>query len=214
MFSRRQYHTSKGFTPLLNPKEFDIKSLHFGILNLPPESTFFDHSDDCEVALIVLGGQCTLLVGHNGNKANGILGKRANVFDGYACVAYIPRYTTYEVFTTTESIEIAICKTRSETDAAAVILEPGGYDTQTDYYLHISEKEYSADFVGEAACFYRFQNENGSVKLKIVDAEENTARIVLENNELLILPENTQAHKMSYEGVYYQLTVGLSTHLQ
>ncbi len=214
MFSRKQYHAFKGFTPLLNPKEFGVRNLRFGILNLPPESTFFDHSDGCEVALIALGGQCTLLVGHNGNKANGILGERAHVFEGDACVAYIPHHTTYEVITTTESIEIAICKTPSDTDTAAVILDSGEYVTQTDYYLHISENNYSAKFVGEAVCFYRFQNENGSVKLKFVDTEENTARIILRNNELLVLPERTDAQIMSYEGACYQLSVGLTTPLQ
>ncbi len=214
MFSRRQYQTSKGFTPLLNPIEFGLNNLQFGILNLLPESTFFDHTDDCEVALIALGGQCTLLVGHNGNKANGILGERANVFDGHACVAYIPHHTTYEVITTSESIEIAICKTPSETETAAMILDSGEYVTKTDYFLHISENNYSAKFIGEAVCLYRFQNENGSVKLKFVDTEENITHILLRNNELLVLPERTQAQIMSFEGVCYQLSIGLFTHLQ
>ena len=60
--------------------------------------------------LVVLGGQCELLVGHNGNKAHGLIGERADVFGGEAYRASIPYRTTYEIFAHDEPVEIAVCK--------------------------------------------------------------------------------------------------------
>ena len=51
--------------------------------------------------LVVLEGQCELLVGHNGNKAHGLIGDRADVFDGEAYRASIPYRTTYEILAQT-----------------------------------------------------------------------------------------------------------------
>ena len=210
----KQYKTTDGYTPLIGHGELGITNLHFGILNLDPESTYFDHSDDCEVALIVLGGQCTLLVGHNGNKANGILGERANVFDGDACVAYIPHHTTYEVITNKARVEIAICKTPSYSDIAAVILEAGEVETETDYQLRIIENNILTEWIGEAVSFFRFHDENGSATLQLIDPANKTTRIVLSNNNLIVLPEKTRAHLITYEGKCYQLLITLSTPLQ
>ncbi|MCE2402194.1 5-deoxy-glucuronate isomerase [Candidatus Poribacteria bacterium] len=210
----KHYSTAEGYTHLINPGELDITNLQFGILNLAPESTFFDHSDDCEVGLIALEGQCTLLVGHNGNKANGILGERADVFDGDACVAYIPHHTTYEVLTQSDKVEIAICKTSSHKDTAAIILEAEKIKTQVDYQLRIIENNSSVEMIGEAICFYRFKGEKGAATLKIIDSAKKTARIVLHNNDLLVLPEKTRARLITYEGECYQLLITHSTPLQ
>ena len=214
MPASNHYTAIQGYTPLINPGEFGITNLHFGILNLASESTFFDHSDDCEVGLISFGGQCTLLVGHNGNKANGIFGARTDVFDGDASVAFIPHHTTYEIITNADSVEIAICKTPSHLDAAAIILETGEIEPQADYHLHIIENDTSAEWIGEKICFYRFQNEEGSATLQFTDPEKKKTRIVLHNNDLLILPEKTRADLITYEGAHYQLLIERSTPLQ
>ena len=213
MHVSKHYTSTEGFTDLINPGEFGISKLHFGILNLAPQSTFFDHSDDCEVALIALGGQCTLLVGHNGNKANGIFGKRSDVFDGDACIAHIPYRTTYEIITNTDSVEIAICKTPSHSDVAAVILDAGEIRTEAHYQLSIRENEISDELVGEAVFLFRFQDETGNVTLQLVETEKEAARIVLHHNDILVLPEKTRAHLISYEGMSYQLSIHHATPL-
>lgn len=214
MPASKHYRTAEGYTHLINPGELGITNLHFGILNLSPESTFFDHSDDCEVALIALGGQCTLLVGHNGNKANGIFGERKDVFDGDACVASIPHHTTYEIITNADAVEIAICKTPSHLDSAAIIFETGKIETQAGYFLRILENEISDELCGEAVCFYRFQDENSSAKLQLIDPENKKTRIVLNNNDLLVLPEKIRARLITNKGVCYQLLIERSTRLQ
>ncbi len=214
MYLTKHYTFTEGFANLTTPGEFGISKLHFGILNLSPHSTFFDHSDDCEVALIALGGQCTLLVGHNGNKANGILGNRTDVFDGDACIAYIPHHTTFEVITNTDRVEIAVCKTLSHTDTAAVIFDAGEIVTDTNYLLRIRENDFSSEIVGEAVCLYRFKDGTGSVTLQVDDCEKDVVNIALHHNDLLIVPEKTRASLISADCVYYQLSVNLTTPLQ
>lgn len=207
MYLTKHYTFTEGFANLTNPGEYGISKLHFGVLNLTPHSTFFDHSDDCEVALIALGGQCTLLVGHNGNKANGILGNRSDVFDGDACIAYIPHHTTFEVITNTDRAEIAVCKTLSHTETAAVILDAGEIVTDTNYLLRIRENDFSSKIAGEAVCLFRFNDGTGSVTLQVVGSDKNVEQIVLHHNDILVVPENARARLINYDDVCYQLMI-------
>ena len=80
MSAPKNYTPTDGYTEIVKPGEIGMTKLHFGILTLTPDATFFDHSDDTEVALIALEGSCTLLVGHNGNKAYGTLGGTSRCF--------------------------------------------------------------------------------------------------------------------------------------
>ena len=157
------YTPTEGYVDIVKPGE--MGSLHLGILNLPSNTTYFAHSEDTEVALIALGGTCTLLVGHNGNKANGILGKRPDVFHGEACVAFIPHHTTYEVLTGEAGIELAVCRTLSHSETAAVILGAGEAADTTDWQLAITENRMPTQGVDEAICLTRYPHEaNTTVK--------------------------------------------------
>lgn len=210
----KHYTSTEGYTHLIDLGESIIENLHFGILNLSPNSTYFDHSDSCEVVLIVLGGQCRLLVGHNGNKANGVLGKRKDVFDGEACLAFIPHHTTYEVITTSNRVEIAFCKTPSHTDSAAVILNVGENRTNTNYKLSIFENELETEWIGEGVCFYRFHEEKGSASIYLDDSENKSTRVVMHHNDLLGIADQTRARLLEFEGEIYELSVFQSIHLQ
>lgn len=207
MLSVRPYTPTEGYTYLFKPGEFGSSYLHFGILNLKPKSTFFDHSDDCEVLLILLAGKCTLLVGHSGNKANGILGSRKDVFTGDGCAAFIPHHTTFEIVTDSESVEIAFCKTTSYRTTASIIMDIGKFETPTDYQLQILENHYSEELMGEAVCFHRFIDETGSVTIQPLETTGNHEQIKLQNNDLILVPENKQTRLSNYEGICYQLIV-------
>ena len=195
-----------------------ITKLHFGILNLAPEATFFDHSDDTEVALIALGGHCTLLVGHNGNKAYGILGERPNVFHGEACVAHIPHHTTYEVLASEAGIEVAVCKVPSYAESAAIILEAGETVDEGETHLRIWESTLSGDSEvgatdtqimraeGEAICLHRFRDADGVAIFEITRTVE-TVRVRLYHNDVLAVPEQDDIVALASEGVGYQLWV-------
>jgi hypothetical protein len=195
-----------------------ITKLHFGILNLAPEATFFDHSDDTEVALIALGGHCTLLVGHNGNKAYGILGERPDVFHGEACVAHIPHHTTYEVLASEAGIEVAVCKVPSYAESAAIILEAGETVDAGETHLRIWESTLSGDSEvgatdtqimraeGEAICLHRFRDVGG-VAIFDITRTVGTVRVRLYHNDVLAVPEQDNIVALASEGVGYQLWV-------
>ena len=211
MLSVRRYTPTEGYTYLLKPGELGSTYLHFGILNLNPKSTFFHHSEDCEVALILLTGKCTLMVGHSGNKANGILGPRKDIFTDDGCAAFIPHHTTFEVITGSENVELAFCKTASLKTTASVILEVGKFETPADYQLQVLENHYPDQLLGEAVCFHRFQDETGSVTIQPFETIRNQKHIKLQNNDLFLVPENKQRCLSNYDGICYQLIVRRST---
>ncbi len=209
---------TEGYTEIVTPGEMGITKLHFGILNLTPETPFFDHSDDTEVALIALGGQGTLLIGHNGNKANGILGERPDVFHSAACVAHIPHHTTYEVLPGETGIEIAVCKVPSYAESAAIILEAGETMDESETHLRIRENVLSAEagvkawdahamLTGaEAVCLHRFQDADGVATFDITRPVE-TVRVRLYHNDVLAVPEQNNIVALTSEGVGYQLWI-------
>ena len=225
MLASKNYTPTDGYTEIVKPGEMGITKLHFGILNLTPQATFFDHSDDTEVALIALGGHCTLLVGHNGNKANGALGERYGVFNGEACIGYIPHHTTYEVLAGEIGVEIAVCKVPSHSESAAAILDAGESMDEKETHLRIWETALS-DGIGdahrmpmweEAICLQRFLDGEGRAIFQITRTEneqlasssysEETVRVRLCNNDVLAVPKQHNIVSLTSEGVGYQLWV-------
>ena len=221
MSIRKNYTPTEGYTEIVKPGEMGITKLHFGILTLTPQTTFFDHADDTEVALIALGGHCTLLVGHNGNKAYGVLGDRPDVFRGAACVAHIPHHTTYEMLVGDVGVEVVVCKVGSHSESAAVILEAGETAAEQETHLRIWESLASEGLdvrtsdtrvipaQGEAVCLYRSPDVNGGAVFDVtrtVDGKK-TARVRLSDNDVLMLSEQERIASVTSEGMGYQLWV-------
>ena len=211
----KNYTPTNGYTQIVKPGEMGITKLHFGILTLPAISTFFGHSDDTEVALIALRGSCTLLVGHNGNKAYGILGERPDVFQGEACIAHIPHHTTYEVLTHETGVEIAVCQVLSHSESAAVILEPGESVNPDETHLSIREHTFSGDLEAstnaptlpskaEAICLHRFRNAEGVAIFSVTRTTEK-ARVQLYHNDVFAVSEQDSIVLLKAEGIGYQL---------
>ena len=211
MLSVKHYTPTEGYTYLLEPGESGSQSLHFGILKLHAESAYFDHTEACEVALIPLTGRCTLLVGHSGNKANGILGARESVFESEGCAAFIPHHTTYEILPQSQNVEIAICKTPSHSDAAAIINPSAPIETPSNYQLHIVENDTASECIGEAVCFHRFQDEVGYATVLTDQTSEKQMRTYLHHNDLLVIPEKTRACMVACQGELYQLMISRIT---
>lgn len=207
MLSKRHYTPSEGYNYLVKPRELGSTNLHFGILKLNPHSRFFNHSEDCEVVLVTLTGHVTLLVGHNGNKANGTMGSRKSVFAGDCSAAYIPHHTTFELITKSDSAEIVFCKTQSHYDAAAVILESGQIETPSDYQLKIIENSTDSEWIGEAISLHTFKHKSGLATVSTIESGELSTRITLYNNDILVIPENTSARLLNNEGISYQLMI-------
>lgn len=208
MSASKNYTPTDGYTEIVKPGEMGITKLHFGILTLTPHATFFDHSDDTEVALIALGGSCTLLVGHNGNKAYGTLGERQDVFHGEACIAYVPHHTTYEILTHEIGVEIAISRIQSHSESAAVILREGETIGEDETRLRIWENVFSegsdVHVSGEAICFQRFRDTDGVAVYDITRTTE-TVRAQVYHNDVLTVPERHQAILLTARSGSYQL---------
>ncbi len=221
MSACKSYIPTAGYTEIVKPGELGITKLHFGILTLTSQATFFDHSNDTEVALIALSGHCTLLVGHNGNKAYGVLGERPSVFEGEACVAYIPHHTTYEMLTAEAGVEVAMCKVESHTGSAAVILGAGEAAADSEIHPRIWENAWSSELninatdmcampaQGEAICLYRGLHtmEPAVCDITCTVDEKKTARVRLSNNDVLMLAEQDHIVSVKSKGVGYQLWI-------
>ena len=213
----KNYIPTEGYTEIVKPGEMGITKLHFGILTLTAEATFFDHSDDTAVALIALGGHSTLLVGHNGNKANGVLGERPDVFHGEVCIAYIPHHTTYELFAGESGIEIAVCKVPSHSESAAVILDAGESIDENETHFRVWENIFLPDSdvstpkgqpmsIEEAICLHRFRDADGTAICNITRSP-NAVDVRLSHNDVLVISEHDHVGSLAVQGVGYQLWV-------
>ena len=203
----RKYKPAKGYTRIIESGQMGITGLDFGILNLDVGESFFEDTGDNEVMLVVLGGQCELLVGHNGNKAHGLIGERADVFEGEAYRASIPYRTTYEILAHEEPVEVAVCKAPSFLETAAVILEPGDDFNHGEHALIVSEIP-AHSISGEAICLYRLTPADGHASLRIyseIDAFEQSVHI--RHNNVLALPKGYHAELAEVEVQLYCLRI-------
>ena len=203
----KKYEPDRGYTRIIENGEMGTTGLDFGILNLGVGESFFEDTGDNEVMLVVLGGQCELLVGHNGNKAHGLIGDRADVFDGEAYRASIPFRTTYEILAHDDPVEVAICKTPSFLQTAAVILEPGDDFNRGEHALIVSETP-AHSISGEVICFYRLTPVNGYASQHIyseIDAFEQSVHI--RHNSVLALPKDYHAELAEVEVRLYCLRI-------
>ena len=203
----KKYKPDKGYTRIIESGEMGITGLDFGILNLGVGESFFEDTGDNEVMLVVLGGRCELLVGHNGNKAHGLIGDRADVFDGEAYCASIPYRTTYEILAHDEPVEVAVCKAPSFLETAAVLLEPGDDFNRGEHAL-IANETPAGSISGEAICFYRFTPADGYASQRIyseVHSFEQSASI--HHNNVLALPKGYRAELTEVEARLYCLRI-------
>ncbi len=203
----KKYKPDKGYTRLIESGEMGITGLDFGILNLGVGESFFEDTGGNEVMLVVLGGQCELLVGHNGNKAHGLIGDRADVFEGEAYRASIPYRTTYEILAHEEPVEVAVCKTPSFLETAAVILEPGDDFNRGEHGLIISETPANS-ISGEAICFYRFTPADGHASQRIYSERDTFEQSVsVRHNNVLALSKGYHAEFAEVEARLYCLQI-------
>ncbi len=203
----KKYEPDNGYIRIIESGEMGIMGLDFGILNLGVGESFFEDTGDNEVMLIVLGGQCELLVGHNGNKAHGLIGERANVFGGEAYRASVPYRTTYEILAHDEPAEVAVCKAPSFLETAAVILEPGDDFNRGEHALMVSETPIHS-ISGEAICFYRFAPAEGHASQRIYSEVHSFEQSMnLRHNNVLALPKGYHADLVESKARLYCLQI-------
>jgi 5-deoxy-glucuronate isomerase len=125
----------------VTPESAGWSHLYFGVRRPP----FTSQTGSGEIALVVLGGHCTV-------RAEGEtweLGGRAHVFDGMPWSLYLPRDTGYEV---EGDAEVAICGARADTRHEPVLIAPADVDIEvrgagnaTRQINHIVKPDFPAD---------------------------------------------------------------------
>ncbi|MFO7937327.1 MAG: 5-deoxy-glucuronate isomerase [Kiritimatiellia bacterium] len=149
------YKPQNGFTKISSIGDGDLKLTEFGIISLNKGQDFSAENGDFEVALIILGGKCS--ISGEGFSFSAI-GERKDVFSGKPYTVYLPVNTAYTISADTD-VEIAWTASPSSYRTDAYVITPEqvkeahiGKDTyQRDAYLMLTD-DYPADhfFIGEA----------------------------------------------------------------
>lgn len=154
------YHRScqakNGFNRILNLGEAEMKLTGFGLLQLKSSEKYTATTANLEVALIVLGGQCTV----KGNDFEFLnVGERKDVFSGLPHTVFIPASRTYVVEAVTD-VEVAVAESpTSNKDGKATLIGPDkvknftiGRDNFTRTALIMIDDQFPSEhfFIGEA----------------------------------------------------------------
>ena len=151
----KTYKPQNGFTKISSIGDGDLKLTEFGIISLNQGQEYSAENGDYEVALIVLGGKCS--VSGEGFDFSGI-GERKDVFSGKPCTVYLPSGTSYTISADTD-VEIAWTASPTSFKTEPYMITPeqvkavhiGNENYQRDAYLVLTD-ECPSDhfFIGEA----------------------------------------------------------------
>lgn len=103
-----------GYNKIFGVGEYGMKLTGFGLIKLEPSETYQGDTGSNEVALVLLGGKCSV-EGDNFKFAE--VGGRANVFDGKPHTVYLPRKTRYVIRALTP-LEIAVNESPADRDTS------------------------------------------------------------------------------------------------
>lgn len=151
----KHYKSQNGFTKISSIGDGDLKLTEFGIINLKRGEKYSAASGKNEIALVILGGKCSVC-GDGFEFEN--IGERKDVFSGKPYTVYIPCEKNYCIAANTD-VEIAWTASPSNLKTAAYIISPQqvkevhiGKDTyQRDAYLMLTDEFPAAHlFIGEA----------------------------------------------------------------
>jgi 5-deoxy-glucuronate isomerase len=125
----------------VTPESAGWSFLHFGV----GRGTFSAETGDVEIALVVLGGRCT--VEAEGERWE--LGGRDTVFDGLPWALYLPRDTAYRL---EGEAELGICGARCERRREPVLVRPEDVEVEvrgagnaTRQINHVLKPEFPAE---------------------------------------------------------------------
>ena len=104
----------QGYNNVFELGEYDMKLTRFGILQLKAGSSWSSETGEFEVALVILGGKCSVK-GDDFDFAG--VGARKNVFDGKPHAVYLPRHTAYTVTAITD-MDLAVNESPATRDTA------------------------------------------------------------------------------------------------
>ena len=151
----RNYGKKDGFTKISTIGDGDLKLTEFGIINLKKGGNFSADSGKSEIALIILGGKCSV-TGDGFEFKN--IGGRKDVFSGKPHTVYIPCGNKYAITAETD-VDIAWTASPSTLKAEPYVITPeqvkeahiGKENYQRDAYLMLTDAFPAAHlYIGEA----------------------------------------------------------------
>ncbi len=152
----KHYKPQNGFTKISKIGDGELKLSEFGIISLKDGERFSEKTEGNEVALIILGGKCT--IAGEGFEYNEI-GARKDVFDGKPYTVYVPCQSSYEI-TAVGDVELAwTASPCTDTSIKSYMITPeqvkevhiGKESYQRDAYLMLTDAFPSSHlFIGEA----------------------------------------------------------------
>lgn len=151
----RSYVKKDGFTKISSIGDGDLKLTEFGIINLEKGGIVSSDSGKSEIALIILGGKCSI-AGDGFEFKN--IGGRKDVFSGKPHTVYIPCGNKYAITAETD-VDIAWTASPSSLETAAYVIGPdqvkeahiGRENYQRDAYLILTDAFPAAHlYIGEA----------------------------------------------------------------
>lgn len=104
----------QGYNKVFDVGEYNMALTSFGLIQLADGASYKGSTGDFEVALVLLGGKCSVK-GRDFQFAE--VGKRRNVFDGKPHTVYLPRHTDYEI-TALGDVDIAYNASPATRDTA------------------------------------------------------------------------------------------------
>lgn len=151
----KHYEKGGGFASIVSAGDGELRMIEFGVLNLRSGEEYGADSGSRELALIILGGTCSV---SGANFEFLKIGRRQNVFDGKPYTVYIPCGTRYTVRGESD-VEIAVGSAPSSLQTPAYVIAPeqvqeahlGKENYQRDAYLMLTDAFPGSHlFIGEA----------------------------------------------------------------
>lgn len=100
--------------------DFGFEFLSFAARKLQPGERYEGRTDGTELAIVVLGGTCSVKSSRGTWKR---IGGRKNVFDGMPYTLYLPPVTSFEI-TGDPECDLAFCHSRAEDEHPARLVTP------------------------------------------------------------------------------------------
>ena len=101
-------------------ENFGYEYLSFESRKMTPGTEYTGETASSELAIVVLGGICTVNSSRGEWKS---IGGRATVFDGLPYTLYLPVHTTF-TFTAVTDCDLALCYSRAEVEHPACLVTP------------------------------------------------------------------------------------------
>jgi 5-deoxy-glucuronate isomerase len=129
-----------GFNRVFEIGEKGMALTGFGLLKLAAGESWSANSEGNEIALVVLGGTCSV----QGDGFDfGTIGERKDVFSGYPFTVYIPHSRAYTVTAVTD-VEVAVSESPSDLDSEPVLVRP---DEVESTFMRIGKENFTRDAI-------------------------------------------------------------------